>query len=160
MKRLLHEDIYGMSNVRGNRIRVYPGAQPFSFYFSEKTDTHGIRVKPVFNPDKVHISEAGTLKLCDDWEYIPGRNEGHIAEKDIRNMKDFFKKYKVLFAAVWEGESQEGDLVDYFQGALDFDSLVESLECYHKYSEELSECLNVEDLEQVVRQYNIFNMND
>ena len=68
MKRIAHENIYGMSNVRGNRIRVYPGMQPFSFYFSEKSDNHGIRVKPLFNPDKVHISEAGTLKLCDDWE--------------------------------------------------------------------------------------------
>ena len=137
-----------------------PERNLFHSIFQKKTDSHGIRVKPIFNPDKVHISEAGTLKLCNDWEYIPGKNEGHIAEKDIRNMKDFFKKYQVLFAAVWEGELQEGDLVDYFQGALDFDSLVESLECYHKYSEELSECMNVEDLEQVVRQYNIFNMND
>lgn len=158
--RITYDPILEMSNVRGSRIRVYPGAQPFSFYFSEKVDNHGIRVKPVFNPDKVHISEAGTLKLCDDWQYISGKNEGHISEKDVRKMKDFFKKYKVLFAAVWEGELQEGDLVDYFQGVISFDTLVESLECYLQYSEELSECINVSDLEQVVRQFNIFNMND
>lgn len=160
MKRIINESIFGMSNVRGNRIQVYPGAQPFSFYFSEKTDTHGIRVKPVFNPNKVHISEVGTLKLCDDWEYIPGKDEGHISEKDVKKMKDFFRKYKVLFAAVWEGELQEGDLVDYFQGVIDFDTVVESLECYLKYAIELSECINVDDLEQVVRQHDMFNMND
>ena len=88
MKRLLHnEDIFAMSNIRGRYV-VNPNKLDFSFYFSPGSGVdHSIRVKPVFNPEKLKLSMTGTLKLCDDWEYVRGKDDSSVSEKDIRKMK-------------------------------------------------------------------------
>lgn len=54
MKKLLrHPDsVMCMSNVRGKYV-VHPGPLKFSFYFSANDGySHGIRVRPVLNPEK------------------------------------------------------------------------------------------------------------
>lgn len=68
MKKLLRnpDSVMCMSNVRGKYV-VHPGLLKFSFYFSANDGySHGIRVKPVFNPEKMLLSMVGSLKLCDD----------------------------------------------------------------------------------------------
>lgn len=76
-----------MSNVRGKYVKR-PSSLPFSFYFSPSDGViHGIWVKPVFDPERSTISKAGTLKLCDDWEYTPGKDDKSVNDKDICKMK-------------------------------------------------------------------------
>ena len=75
--------LFEMSNIRGKYVKV-PHKLDFSFYFSPKnavanTDiAHGLRVKPVFNPEKMSINKAGTLKLHSDWKYIPGEDDTKV----------------------------------------------------------------------------------
>ena len=103
MKRYIKENdsIMCMANLRGNQI-VNPGGLPFSFYFSTKIG-HGIRVKPVFNPEKLSISSVGNLELHEDWNYTPDPEDQKISAKKKNEMYNFFRTNKVLFAAVWEG---------------------------------------------------------
>lgn len=54
---------------------------------------HGPRVKPMFNESKLKKSLTGTLKLCDDWEYIPGKDDKDVPASKVSEMKDFFKSY-------------------------------------------------------------------
>lgn len=75
--------IFAMSDVRGRYVKQ-PNKLPFSFYFSPSDGVaHGIRVKPVFNPERLILNKTGTLKLCDDWEYAPGKDDKFVSDKDI-----------------------------------------------------------------------------
>lgn len=155
-----HEEIFGMSNVRGKLVKV-PGKLPFSFFFSGKRgSTHGIRVKPVFNPDRLAGSDLGNLELHSDWKYTPGKDDKDVSAKQIRQMKDFFRQYKVLFAAVWEEELEEDLLADYFKGSISWKDLMKEFYFYEDYSEEIDKIQDCSQLEDFVRRNNIFNMND
>lgn len=160
MKKLLKysDSIFGMSTIRGNKVKV-PNKLPFSFYFSARNGKHGIRVKPIWNPDRMNIEDAGNLELHGEWIYTPGRND-NPSSKDIRYMIGFFRKYKVLFSAVWEGELQEDSLQDYFRGFISFSELLKEFDFYEDYSSILQNTTTVTELETIVRNYNIFNMND
>ena len=65
------EVLFEMSNMRGRYVKN-PHKLNFSFYFSSKDAVegkdlvHGLRVKPVFNPEKISVSKVGTLKLHGD----------------------------------------------------------------------------------------------
>ena len=155
-----HENILGMSNIVGKVVKN-PNKLPFSFYFSQKGDNkHGIRVKPMFNPDKLSVRLCGNLELHSDWEYTPGPDDKNVSSKLVKQMKQFFRDYKVLFAAVWEEELQEYVLEDYLRGLCSWSDLISELEFYSDYSEELDRIQNCSQLEDFVRQNNIFSMND
>lgn len=95
--------IFGMTNVRGVNVVTEPYGLDFSFYFSSKEGVpHGIRVKPIFDPSKMRKNLAGNLELHGDWKYTPGENDRKVSHSKMLRMIDFFRKYKVLFAAVWE----------------------------------------------------------
>ena len=89
------DDILCMSNARGKYIQT-PHKLPFSFYFSSKNSSHGPRVKLMFNPDHLRTNLTGTLKLCDDWNYSPSKDDKHVPEQKVNEMKEFFKDYIVL----------------------------------------------------------------
>lgn len=152
-------DIFCMSSLRGSKV-VVPHKLPFSFFFSERESSHAIRVKPVFNPDKISKSSFGTLELHGDWKYTPGPDDKNVSQKQIQEMKNFFKKYKVLFAAVWESKLYDGDVQDYFRGLISFDELLTEFDFYENYKEDMDNIDNIEQLEEFVRKYNIFNMWD
>ena len=152
-------DIFCMSSLRGSKV-VVPHKLSFSFFFSERESSHAIRVKPVFNPDKISKSSFGTLELHGDWKYTPGPDDKNVSQKQIQEMKNFFKKYKVLFAAVWESELYDGDVQDYFRGLISFDELLTEFDFYENYKEDMDNIDNIEQLEEFVRKYNIFNMWD
>lgn len=161
MKRSIRspEDIFGMADIRGRQVKI-PHSLPFSFYFSERNSSHGIRVKPIFNPDRMHIEDAGSLELHGSWDFTPGRNDTNISSKSKKIMIDFFKTYKVLFAAVWEGEVQEDVVQDYFRGLISWEDMMSEFDCYTLYESDMKNISNVESLEKFVRDNNIFNMND
>ena len=153
------DEIMCMSNLRGNKIKV-PGKMPFSFYYSQKNSSHGIRVKPVFDPQRVDLKKLGTLKLCDDWKYTPGPDDKKINSKLKNQMYDFFRTYKVIFAGVWEGVIPEGDVYEYFRGIISLNELFEECDFYSSYSSELDSISTISEFENFVRENNVFNMND
>lgn len=160
MKRLIRtsQDIFAMSNVRGRYV-VNPEQLDFSFYFSSGAGVdHSIRVKPVFDPEKLKVSLTGTLKLCDDWEYEPGPNDIKVSQKRINRMKQFFRQYLVLFAAVWDEQMQDATLEDYFKGQISFNEMLQDLSFYEDYSEELDTIDNVQDLEVFCIDNDLVNM--
>lgn len=158
MKHFIDSDIVMcMSNVRGNKVRVQKNL-PFSFYFSASQGKHDIRVKPMFNPEKLRDDLVGTLKLCDDWEYTPGPNDKDVDAKDVVKMKKFFRTYLVLFAATWDRQLTDGDVYDYLVGDITLPELIETFDFYKDYSDELDDITNVAELEQFCRDKNLVNM--
>lgn len=159
MKRVICSDDYilAMSNIRGIHVKN-PNNLPFSFYFSSgKNAPHNIRVKPMFNPAKLKESLTGTLKLCDDWEFKPGVNDKNVKPDKIAAMKAFFRRYIVLFCAVWDEQMQDGILEDYFKGEITFQEMLEDLDFFDEYTEELSAISTVEELEEFCRINNLVN---
>lgn len=146
-----------MSNVRGNKVKVQNGL-PFSFYFSSSQGEHSIRVKPMFNPAKLRDDLTGTLKLCDDWEYIPGPDDKDASSKDIEDMKKFFRKYLVLFAATWDRQLMDGDVYDYLVGDISLHELIETLTFYTDYEKELDSIRTVSELEDFCRANELVNL--
>lgn len=152
------DDIFGMSNLRGKYVKT--DKINFSFYFSMKKASHAIRVKVSFNDAKINESDFGVLELHGDWKFTPGRNDKDVSSKDIRNMKAFFVKYKVLFAAVWNKEIYEADVVEFFRKGITFSELLREFDFYDEYAEEMNKIQSVAELESFVRDNHIFNMWD
>lgn len=152
-------DIFCMSNLRGCKVAV-PHKLPFSFYFSTRESSHAIRVKPVFNANRISKSELGTLELHGDWKYTPGSDDRNVSGKQIKEMKEFFRTYKVLFAAVWEEELPEDEVAAFFRGDLSFSDLLSEFYCYEEYKEDLDNIKDVSELEKFVRENSLFNMSD
>lgn len=146
-----------MANVRGNKVRVQKNL-PFSFYFSSSQGEHSIRVKPMFNPTKLRDDLVGTLKLCDDWEYVPGPDDKFVSQQDVDKMKRFFRKYLVLFTATWDRQLADGDVYDYLVGDITLPELVETFDFYEEYKEDIDELSSVSELEDFCRKNNLVNM--
>lgn len=164
MKRWIHanteetlDDIFGMSNVLGKFIKVEKKPD-FSFYYSPKNSSHGPRVKPIMNPEKMRLDDAGTLELCDKWEFIPGVNDQDVPSKSVNKMKRFFRKYLILFLLVWEKEANDPDLGYYLQGQLELSDFIQGLDFYKDYQEDLDNIKTVAELEQFCRDRELVNM--
>lgn len=158
MKLYTEDYLIEMSDVRGKYVK-HPHQLPFSFYFSSGTNTkHSIRVKPVFNPEKLKASQTGTLKLCDDWKFIPGVNDKSVSRGLIDEMKSFFRKYIILFCAVWDEQLQDGVLRSYLEGQIKFKDVIEDLDFYEDYEEGLSDIETVEELEKFCREHSLVNL--
>ena len=154
--------LFEMANIRGKTVKV-PGKLDFSFFFSTKDAVeskdlvHGLRVKPVFNPEKISIHDVGTLKLHGDWEYIPGKNDKSVDAKSIRKMKNFFKTYKILFAAVWENQLPHDAVEDYIRGHITFSDMLKEFYFYDDYKEEIDTIETLDELNFFVVKNNLFN---
>lgn len=165
MKRYIHpstdntelQDILCMSNIRGRKVQI-PHKLPFSFYFSGKNRSHGIRVKPIFNPDSMISNKAGNLELHGDWKYTPGKDDKRVSEHAIQLMKQFFRTYLVLFAAVWDFQLPDTTVQDYFEGEISLQDLVSDLDFYRDYKQELNNITTIEELEDFCREYNLVNL--
>lgn len=156
MKFSINEDNYmiEMANMLGNKVKV-PYKLPFSFYFSSGDGVnHSIGVKLVFNSEKLVKSQTGTLKLCDDWEYTPGKDDTKISQKQIDEMKDFFKTYIVLFCMVWDEQLTEDTVQDYFKGEIELCELIEKIEFY---TDEMILLTTIKELENYCRYNNLVN---
>lgn len=148
-----NEYLIEMANVVGKYVKR-PNKLPFSFYFSAQNDTHSIRVKPSFNNERLIKSQVGTLKLCDDWEYIPGPDDKDIKQKDINKMKGFFRTYLVLFCAVWDMQLSEYPVQKYFEGTFSLQSVIEDMDFYTKDMDNIN---TIEELEEYCRKNNLVN---
>ena len=155
MKLKINEDyMFEMANVLGRKVKN-PHKLPFSFYFSvRKANEHSIRVKPVFNANDLNPSIVGTLKLCDDWEFIPGSEEKHISASDEREMKEFFREYLVLFCMVWDMQLREDVIQDYFRNLITFAELVREIKFY---TNDMNRIETMEELEEYCRNNRLVN---
>lgn len=167
MKRLVkdtnteYENIFCMSNIAGKRVRK-DGPLEISFYFGSKDNyntkiNHGIRIKFSINSERYLPHENYYLELHGDYKCS---NEDKIPSRILRNIRNFFKKYKVLFAGAWESEIPEDDIVAYLRGFIPLRELIEDCYFYSKYEEKLQNISTISAFEKAVRKYNIFNMND
>lgn len=156
--------LFEMSNIRGKFVKIED--LDFSFYYSSKDNVnnqHGIRVKICWNREKIDASMIdGYLELHGDYKY---KSSPHPTFKpdsvDIATARYFFKRYKVLFAAVWEKVLDENILSDYLRGTR---NLKETIDYFENISDHDLELLKraggLKELEKIVRKYSIFNMND
>ena len=150
--------LYWASAVRGCCVKQ-PYPLSFSFYFSSGSGVpHGIMVNPVFDPEKLKLNETGSLELCNDWEFIPGSKDKKVPAAQVEEMKSFFRRYLVLFCAVWDEQMQDAVLQDYFEGRIDFDEMLQDLDFYDQYKDGLSSIHDVQELETFCRNNDFVNM--
>jgi len=151
--------LFEMANVRGAKVKV-TDKLPFSFYFSGKNSSHDIRVKVLFDPEKIHIEDAGNLELHSNWDYVKGNEPRKISNKEIREMKNFFRKYLVIFCLAWDGMVNEEDCRDYFEGSISFKEFLGCLEFYKEYEDILNKISSIGELEKFCRKYNLVNFHN
>lgn len=168
MKKVLKStsEIYGMANILGNRVIRYPNGLPFSFYLSSNlVQGHTIRAKVVFDPSKISKGTLGNLTLSegyDNWKFTSGKTDKHISDKDIQDMKRFFKTYLILFCMLWDEQVADMDVVDYFtKPDMTLEKLIHSSYLYQEhpeYQNELNAAHSVVKLEQLCRRHDWVNM--
>ena len=152
-----------MANLRGNDIKLH-NRVPFSLFISNKRqvhNAHAIRVKVLWNPHKMTSTPDGQLELHGNYEYTVFSHKYKPSEKEVTLLRDFCKKYKVLFAAIWESKLDPNDFIDYLRG---YKSFVELLMAFDEVSEKhyylINHCKTLLALEQCIRNNKIFNLND
>ena len=152
-----------MANIRGNDIKV-ESRLPFSIYFSTRGaihNQHGIRLKVLWNPSKAPASADGYMELHGDYGYTVNSHKYKPTARELKTLGDFARKYKILFAAVWEEKLYDGDLQDYLKGRISFKELLTKFyDISEKQYYHLNHAKNLQELEEIVRKYKIFNMND
>jgi len=150
-----------MANVRGKSVKVED--IDFSFYISTKGDIqHAIRIKICWNRERMQLNTTGILQLHGDYEYFNSPNSNYKPKKyEVETVRYFGKKYKVLFAAVWEDKLDASDLAAYFTGYISWQELMKSfMDIDEEVLEVIANCRGLKDLEFAVRKNNAFNMND
>ena len=149
-----------MANITGKYMRIED--IDFSFYYSRKNSSHSIRLKINWNRETMTGDDEGYIELHDDYKYYQSPKLKKKKEADIATVRYFAKKYKVLFAAVWECKLDADTLGEYFKGRLSWQELMSSFENINNKEilEVLANCRNLKDLEYAVRKNNAFNMND
>lgn len=164
MKLIKEQYLFEMSNIKGKYIKIED--IDFSFYFSSKNNVnnqHGIRVKICWNREKIGEDLLdGYMELHGNYKYVSKKEPNIKSDSiDIATARYFFKRYKVLFSAVWENKLDENILSDYLRGNINFTQLLKEFENIENNQYELiNSASNIKDLERLVRTYNIFNMND
>lgn len=161
MRFRLDEDLLmEMANLRGKDVKIEDIS--FSIYFSPKqTDQHSIRIKVLWNRERMNSGNFdGVLYLHGDYEYKQNPNADNKPDMyDIFELKYFAKRYKVLFAAVWENKLDPNDVEDYFKGRLSFEELLTLfLDLDSDDYDKIQQARNIKELEQIISENNIFNM--
>lgn len=162
--KLVEEYLFEMSNIRGNKIKIED--IDFSFYFSSKSNVdcrHGIRVKICWNKEKLSPSLLdGYMELHGNYKYVSKENPNYKPNKyDIATAQYFFRRYKVLFSAVWEEKLDENVLNDYLRGIINFEELLNEFEnILPENKDKIKKAKDRKELEKIVRENNIYNMND
>ena len=155
--------IFGMSNMLGKNIKL-DGPLSVSFYFGSKHTgvpkggeiPHGVRVKIFPNPEKFRENGSFTMELHGDY----ATSENDLSAKELKIVRNFFKKYKVLFAGAWEECIEEDDITAYLRSRISLQELVQDMPQYDQFKQYLDDVETIEDLESTVRNYNLFNMWD
>jgi hypothetical protein len=161
------EDWYNsmeFANMLGKRVMTEH--IDFSFLFSFKNNCpYGIGVRIRWNRDKLMETADGYMELSGDYRYVSAED---YSSKDIDEIKNpseeqlaqaraFFQKYKVLFAAVWERKLELDSVQEFLRKNISFEELKRSFEFDERYFENVR---NLQEMEEVVRRRQLFDMND
>ena len=140
----LNEDYYTeMSDVVGRYVKS--DSIDFSFLYSADIADHPIYVMPVFNTEWIRRDKLGTLELCGDWRYIPGTDDKHVSKQHIKAMKEFFKKYIVLFCMVWDEQLPVNLIEDYLRQDIDLHGLIKNISFYNPDMDNITSISVLED---------------
>mgnify|MGYP004643296763 CR=1 FL=1 len=151
-----------MANVVGNKVTL-EHRLPFSFHFSSRKavhNRHGIRLKVIWNPNKAPEDADGYFEMHGDYEYTRASKKYKPSADELRIARNFIKKYKVLFAAVWEDILDPDPLQDYFKGRIDLRELLTNFDLRGINYYKVNHCKTLQELEDCVCKNKIFNMND
>ena len=154
--RLIKEEyLMEMANLRGRDIKIED--VNFSIYFSPKWYRHGIKLKVLWNRENMKGSIVdGILELHGNYKYTKSQNAiNYCTPKDVDNLITFAKKYKVIFAGVWENALDQNDVQDYFKNNITLRDLLDTME--DKIPLNIT---NLSEFEKYVRENQLFNMND
>ena len=149
-----------MANIYGRNVKT--DDIDFSFYFSDKTEcNHSIRVKIKWNKQKI-MELDGYMELHGDYQYVASSNASYTpSAKEIKTAQKFFKKYKVLFAAVWEKILEPYYIQEYLRGNIQLYEVIDGMELSDpQHTMRLWRVDKIYQLEQLVREWEMFNMND
>ena len=146
-----------MSTVTGKYVKT--DNINFSFFYSVKGSVQrAIEVKIRWNRERLGADFDGTMDLHGEYKYTHSGGEPKPSSKDISAARDFFKKYKVIFAAVWEGYLNPDVVSFYLRGFLTLDELKDE---FYDVSEDIfKDAKTIADIEKIVRENKLFDMND
>lgn len=159
--------LWEMANVIGKYVKSENKPLNFSFHFLGKNDMrHAIRVKITWNPD--HITQGqfdGYIEAHGDYRYYQSsKSKAKPNKKEIDRARMFVRKNKVLFAAVWEGVVDDNIVQDYFRGNAPLYEVISQFKLpnnvYYKINYNFKDKNTLTELEDRVRKYKAFNMND
>ena len=132
----------------------------FSFEFAIKLHVlhNAIQAIIKWNRDKLSGPGDRCMNLWGNYEYVRYKHGQDASEKDMSKARDFFMKYKVLFAAVWEGMLEPNYVQDYLRNLVTFDELKDS---FDDLPEKIfDDAKTIADIEKIVRENKLFDMND
>ena len=150
-----------MANIRGNDIKRHSGI-PFSLFMSTKEQVHGvhaIRVKVLWNPNKMTSTPDGQMELHSDYQYTSFAHKYKPSTKEIKELREFCKQYKVFFAAIWGGVLDPNDFIQYLQNNKSFQDLLATFDLKGRDYYNVNHCKTLSELEDCIRKNKIFNMN-
>lgn len=155
------DKIYAMSNIVGKFAKI-EGPLPFSFYFGTKEafgteNTHGIRVKIYPNRERYQPDNISELELHGQYML---HNTANINTDVVKCAKEFFRKYKVLFAGVWEKVLIEENITGYIKNRASLQDIIEESYLTEEQQRILDHVKTIDEFERLVRQHQMFNMND
>ena len=133
----------------------------FSFYYATKVEMqYGIRVKIVWNHSR--LTQLDTLELHGKYGYNirDPRKQNNVSAERLNKAREFFKKYKVLFAAVWECVLDPNFIAFYLYQYINFKTLLSEFMLKEDELSLLEKASNLSELEAIVRKHKIFTMND
>lgn len=160
----LKEDLLlEMANIIGKYVKT--DNIDFSLYFSRKSASrHAIRVKVYWGRERLNDDMCGYIELHGNFSYSQNPKQKYKPTvKMVCSLRDFVKKYKVLFSAVWEDVLGEYSVQDYLCGRIDFCELVSEFyidKIGDSNYKKLIEVRSLPELDSVVRKNNMFDMND
>ncbi len=124
-----------------------------------KSMQYGIRVEIAWNPLK--MTQLDTLELHGKYVYNirNPRKQNNVNAELLNKAREFFKKYKVLFAAVWECVLEPNILAFYLYQYINFKELLSEFTLNENELSLIENADNLSDLEAIVREHKIFNIN-
>ena len=87
-------------------------------------------------------------------------NTANINTNAVKSAKEFFRKYKVLFAGVWEGVLIEENVTGYIKNRASLQDIIEESYLTEEQQCILDDVKTIHEFERLVRQHQMFNMND
>lgn len=160
MKRVLREDIFGMSIVRTKHIRPELKQYiPTFIYISSSNSSHGSRIK--FNGGSTETCDsttAPTLKFDNEGnctvitqKWMNKQNCPNAFDKKvIDNLQRFVKSVLPLLLLLWYRKIDEAAVVEYFIQVESFEELIKELEFPTSIQ-------NMEDLDKYCKSNNLYS---